>query len=229
MTYKIKNWSRFQHFKDRRPPWVKLYRDLLDDLDWFELDPLASKCLINFWLIASEYDGCLPSVDILSFRLRLKKQEVTKILNSLSHWLEQVDIKVISEGYQSDRPERERETETEKEKEAEVVELKIPPCPHQQIISIYHEVLPELPKVVQWNDERQGNLQARWKELFIDFECKSKDEALDWFKNDFFQFVKSSKFLTGKTYQKDRKPFFADLGWVIRPTNFTKIIERKYL
>ena len=117
MTYKIKNWSRFQHFKDRRPPWVKLYRDLLDDLDWFELDPLASKTLINLWLIASEYDGCLPSLEILSFRLRLKKQEITKILNSLSHWMEQDDIKEISEGYQLDRPETETETETETEKE----------------------------------------------------------------------------------------------------------------
>lgn len=227
MTYKIKNWSRFQHFKDRRPPWVKLYRDLLDDLDWFELDPLASKTLINLWLIASEYDGTLPSVEIIAFRLRLKKQEVIKILGSLSHWLEQDDIKTISKGYQSDRPET--ETETEKETETDMSELKIPTCPHQAIISIYHEVLPELPRVVQWNDERQKNLQARWKELFIDFECKSRDEALDWFRNDFFQFIKNSKFLTGKTYQKDRKPFLADLGWVIKPTNFTKIIERKYL
>ena len=122
MTYKIKNWSRFQHFKDRRPPWVKLYRDLLDDLDWFELDPLASKTLINLWLIASEYDGCLPSLEILSFRLRLKKQEITKILNSLSHWMEQDDIKEISEGYQLDRPETETETETEKEKKTEAPE-----------------------------------------------------------------------------------------------------------
>ena len=68
MTYKIKNWNKFQHFKDRRPPWVKLYRDLLDDLEWFELDPVSSKNLINLWLIASEYDGCLPSIEILSFR-----------------------------------------------------------------------------------------------------------------------------------------------------------------
>ena len=95
MTYKIKNWNKFQHFKDRRPPWVKLYRDLLDDLDWFELDPVSSKNLINLWLIASEYDGYLPSLDILSFRLRLKKQEVTRILSCLGHWLEQDDIKVI--------------------------------------------------------------------------------------------------------------------------------------
>ena len=26
---KIKNWSKFQHFKDRKPPWVKLYPGLM--------------------------------------------------------------------------------------------------------------------------------------------------------------------------------------------------------
>ena len=111
MSYKVKNWNKFQHFKDRRPPWIKLYRDLLDDLEWFELDATSSKHLINLWLIASEFNGKLPSVEILSFRLRLKKQEVTSILSKLSHWLEQDDITMISEVYQDDSTETETETE----------------------------------------------------------------------------------------------------------------------
>jgi len=114
MTYKVKNWKKFQHFKDRRPPWIKLYRDLLDDLEWFELDATSSKHLINLWLIASEYEGKLPSIEILCFRLRLKKQEVTSILSKLSHWLEQDDINVTSEVYQDDSTETETETETER-------------------------------------------------------------------------------------------------------------------
>jgi len=114
MSYKVKNWGKFQHFKDRRPPWIKLYRDLLDDLDWFELDAVSSKNLINLWLIASEYEGKLPSIEILCFRLRLKKQEVTSILSKLSHWLEQDDINLISEVYQDDSTETETETETKK-------------------------------------------------------------------------------------------------------------------
>jgi len=114
MSYKVKNWGKFQHFKDRRPPWIKLYRDLLDDLEWFELDATSSKHLINLWLIASEYEGKLPNIEILCFRLRLKKQEVTSILSKLSHWLEQDDINVISEVYQDDSTETETETETER-------------------------------------------------------------------------------------------------------------------
>ena len=108
-------------------------------------------------------------------------------------------------------------------------ESKIPPCPHQAIIDLYHQTLPELPKVISWNKTREAHLKQRWRELFTEFECKSSEEALDWFRNDFFQFIKNSKFLTGRTQSKDRRPFLADLEWVIKPTNFTKIIERKYL
>ena len=112
---KIKNWSKFQHFKDRKPPWVKLYRDVLDDMEWYELDPLASKVLIMCWLIASEDDGRLPNSKILAFRLRMTEKQTIDCLNKLSHWLEQDDIDLISQEYQSDSIETEKETETKKE------------------------------------------------------------------------------------------------------------------
>jgi len=111
----IKNWKKFQHFKDRKPPWVKLYRDVLDDLEWYELDPLASKVLVMCWLIASEDDGKLPPAKTLAFRLRMSEKQTNDCLNKLSHWLEQDDISVISDRYQSDSLETETETETEVE------------------------------------------------------------------------------------------------------------------
>jgi hypothetical protein len=114
---KIKNWTKFQHFKDRRPPWVKLYRDILDDLEWHELDPLAAKVLVMLWLIASENDGRIPDNKTLAFRLRLTEVKTKEIIIKLSHWLEQDDINSISNGYQVDSTETERETEVEKEKE----------------------------------------------------------------------------------------------------------------
>lgn len=113
MTIRVKSWSKFQHFKDRRPPWIKLYRDVLDDIEWHELDPIAAKCLVMLWLIASENDGVLPDVRKLSFRLRMSESDVGDVLSKLSHWLEQVDItgdiNEISVRYQDDLPEREAE------------------------------------------------------------------------------------------------------------------------
>ena len=122
MAYRVKNWHRFQHFKDRRPPWIKLYRELLDDPDWHELDSEASKALVMLWLIASEDDGRLPDLKKIAFRLRIGEQKAKTLIGKLSHWLEQDDINEISERHQSDAPETETETETETEKN--IVRLK---------------------------------------------------------------------------------------------------------
>ena len=122
MAYFIKDFSKFQHFKDRTPPWVKLYRDILDDPDWHELPPEAAKVLVMLWVIASEDDtkrGMLPEVKKLAFRLRITEKNLRIILSQLSHWLIQDDIDVISDGYQLDAPERAgEETETETETDA---------------------------------------------------------------------------------------------------------------
>lgn len=114
---RIKNWSQFQHFKDRRPPWIKLYREILDDIEWHELDAKAAKVLVMLWLIASEFDGELPEIKRLAFRLRMSETDAKAACSKLSHWLEQCDINTISERYQFDAPETEKsrvEEETEK-------------------------------------------------------------------------------------------------------------------
>jgi hypothetical protein len=117
---KIKNWSQFQHFKDRRPPWIKLYRDILDDIEWHELDAKSAKVLVMLWLIASESDGVIPDTKKLAFRLRMTEKDTEASLIKLSHWLEQDDINVISDGYQGDLPETETERETEGETKTEL-------------------------------------------------------------------------------------------------------------
>lgn len=116
---KIKNWHQFQHFKDRKPPWIKLYRDVLDDVEWHELDGEACKVLVMLWLIASEYDGKLPEMRTLAFRLRIPEKQVKSIVSKLDRWLDHDDIETISSRYQDDAPETERETEEERETERE--------------------------------------------------------------------------------------------------------------
>jgi len=67
------------------------------------------------WLVASEYDGELPDIKTLAFRLRVLENEAKSIVSKLSHWLIQTDISVISERYQVDSLEIETEKETERE------------------------------------------------------------------------------------------------------------------
>lgn len=119
---KIRNYNKFQHFKDRRPPWIKLYRDLLDDPEWFALSGTDAKVLVMLWLVASEDESCagqLPCLDKLSFRFRMPKAKLRQTCQRLTHWIEGLDIKVISNRYQLDAPETETETEGETEGEGE--------------------------------------------------------------------------------------------------------------
>jgi hypothetical protein len=126
MCLRIKNWKKFQHFKDRCPPWIKMYRDILDDPDWHALDGGSAKVLIGLWLIASEdetHSGKLPELRKLAFRLRIQESELEQHLANLGHWIDsdidsggyQCDISVISERYHLDAPETETETETERD------------------------------------------------------------------------------------------------------------------
>lgn len=88
---KIKNWERFQHYKDRNPPWIKLYHDLLDDREFFALSPPAARLLILLWLLASEdksMQGILPNVEDIAFRLRMAEKTVQSIISELNHWVE---------------------------------------------------------------------------------------------------------------------------------------------
>jgi hypothetical protein len=58
--FSVKNFEKFQHYKDRAPPWIKLYNELLDDYE-FGLLPDASKMhLIAIWLLASRSENKIP-------------------------------------------------------------------------------------------------------------------------------------------------------------------------
>ena len=56
----VKNWARYQHYKRRNPPWIKLYTSLLDDYDFGCLQD-ASKLLALFVLmLAAKANNRLP-------------------------------------------------------------------------------------------------------------------------------------------------------------------------
>lgn len=79
----VKNWAEFQHYKDRSPPWIKMHRELLDNMEYALLSPEAGKALPLIWLIASEYEGGLPEVRHLAFRLRTTPEQAQAIANEL--------------------------------------------------------------------------------------------------------------------------------------------------
>lgn len=58
--YRVRNWSKFQHYKNRNPPWIKLHVELLSSEDWVSLDDASKLLAIVCMVIASKNDGHVP-------------------------------------------------------------------------------------------------------------------------------------------------------------------------
>ena len=116
-----KNWASFQHYKDRKPAWIKLHRDLLDNYD-FACLPVASRALAPcLWLLASEYEGGKIPADwaMIAFRLRMSEADVETAITPLIDKGFFIASSPLARRYQDAIPEKEKEREKEVEKEVE--------------------------------------------------------------------------------------------------------------
>lgn len=100
-------------------------------------------------------------------------------------------------------------------------------CPQDKVLDLFHKMLPELPRIVIWNSQRESFLKARWHEMSIKENWADEEQGLAWFTR-LFKYVRKSKFLMGNVQGKDRRAFECTLEWILRPSNFAKIIEGKY-
>lgn len=124
MTYAVKDWPRFQHYHGRRPPWIKLYRDLLDNFDFLTMQVASIALAPLLWLLASESDdGTFPGdADRLAFRLHRPTKEIAAALQELEQRGFIVRCKQDASGVLAERKQSaclETETETERETEKE--------------------------------------------------------------------------------------------------------------
>ena len=62
----VVNWERHQHYKadngkkPKKPPWIKLYRDLLGDYAFQCLPEKDRFVLVGFYLLAAETNNEIP-------------------------------------------------------------------------------------------------------------------------------------------------------------------------
>ena len=57
----VKNWSKFQHYKQRRPPWIKLATDTFQNYEFSKMQPESKLLALCIWTFASSTDdGSLP-------------------------------------------------------------------------------------------------------------------------------------------------------------------------
>lgn len=93
-------------------------------------------------------------------------------------------------------------------------------CPHRKIIELYHETLPELPRVESWGEDNQAQLKARWRE-------DRTRQSLEWW-DAFFRRVKASDFLCGRVSGREGRAFFANLSWLVKKSNLGKLLNGQY-
>lgn len=113
---RIKNWDKFNYYNTSNPKyrkemtWFKIYgRDVLNNLDWFQLSSDQKATLFELWCLASQDEGNLPSVDIIAFRLRKDKDYIINMLEVLSDWLCTSSAQSADDGQTSSAPDKIRE------------------------------------------------------------------------------------------------------------------------
>lgn len=83
--FSIKKYSSYQHYKTRNPPWIKLYRSILNDYEMRCLSVEARLAYVGLLIIASETDNHIPvDYKFISERLGFIVQEstLTPLINS---------------------------------------------------------------------------------------------------------------------------------------------------
>jgi len=115
--FSVKNFVEFQHYKDRAPPWIKLYNNLLDDYEFGCLQDASKLHLVLIWLLASRMNNRIPAdPDWIGQRINANSPvQLTPLFNSGFIIMEQPASNLLATRLQLARPEREGETETETE------------------------------------------------------------------------------------------------------------------
>lgn len=84
-TYRVRNLKKYQHYKNRNPPWVKLHNKLLADQEFVGLRDSAWRLAFELVLLSSTNGELIPAdAQSLSFLLRRKvKQADIQLLESI--------------------------------------------------------------------------------------------------------------------------------------------------
>ncbi len=108
----VKNWQKFQHYRDRSPPWIKLHRELLRDYSFMCLQDASKLQLMLLWLLASQLDNKIPAdMDYIKHQIGVKGNVCLKELIDKGFVIDASNT--LAERKQSAIGETETETETE--------------------------------------------------------------------------------------------------------------------
>ena len=88
--------------------------------------------------------------------------------------------------------------------------------PYDEIVSLYHEILPELPRVKLLTDKRKAWIKTRWNE-------DPQRQDLQWWR-EYFESVRDQAHLMG---DNDRG-WKADLEFLVKADKMARVLEKSY-
>jgi hypothetical protein len=99
----VVNWWKFQHYKDRNPPWIKCYTELLSNEAYTNLSGHLRGCLHGIWMEYSMSAQQLP-VATRTLTRRLSLRVTTADLTSLvqAGFIRILDSKALAKRLQAD-------------------------------------------------------------------------------------------------------------------------------
>jgi hypothetical protein len=166
----IRNWKKFQHYKDRNPPWVKWHYEVLASEDWVMLADASKLLMPVCMLIGSRNEGRVPNNPTYIKRVAYldKLPDLTPLISCgfLSEVLADASVTQANDSaLQADaRPETETyRTETETEKK-EVVALSATTDPIRLAVSDWNLLADRLnlPKVERLSPGRKQKWLANY-------------------------------------------------------------------
>jgi uncharacterized protein YdaU (DUF1376 family) len=107
----------------------------------------------------------------------------------------------------------------EPNKRSTSLSAKADPVPVTEIVNLYHQMLPKLPKCQKMTKARESAIKQRWRE--------DLPALTNW--ENYFHYIGQSPFLTGRVEPTNGRPaFIANLEWITKASNYTKILEGRY-
>lgn len=108
----------------------------------------------------------------------------------------------------------------------------LPICPVQKVVDLYHEVLPELPRVRLLNDGRRRAVGKLWKWVLTskktdgNARATNAEEALAWIRQ-YFTIARGNDFLMGRTVRTgEHANWQCDLDFLLTDRGMKHVIEK---
>lgn len=126
--FRVRNWGKFQHYKNRNPPWIKLHTSLLEDYEFASLQDASKLLAICIWMLAARSDNKIPAdPDWIRSKCNLKsKPDLAPLFDGgFIEWIqelplpEQVASSALAECKQSADSETEERQRRDRDKSAD--------------------------------------------------------------------------------------------------------------